>query len=156
SAKSVLVVADPPRIDALVAALAAPLPQAAVEVLASSGGDDTIELFEARRPHVVVVTATLELGDTRSLVETLRDLVPRARVPSGVAGDEAGPYRTALDAAELAPEGFVTSPVAENALRFAIGRGIEAVELARGDASSVAEPTGAVIAAPVDDAPTAA
>ena len=37
----------------------------------SSGGDDTIELFEAKKPRVVVLTATLELGDTGSLRETM-------------------------------------------------------------------------------------
>ena len=49
-----------------------------VEVLVSSGGDDTIDLFAERRPHVVVVTATLEAGDSKALVEALREHGRRA------------------------------------------------------------------------------
>ena len=50
----VLVVADRERIGELVAALSE-LPN--VELVVSSGSDDTVELFGARRPAVVVVTA---------------------------------------------------------------------------------------------------
>ena len=76
----VLVVADPERVVELVGALSEPLPTTVVskiEVLVSSGGDDTIELFEARKPHVIVVTATLEDGDAKALVDALRGMLPR-------------------------------------------------------------------------------
>ena len=130
----VLLVVDPPRIDELVSVLAEPLPQQAapVEVLISSGGDDTIDLFEARHPSVVVVTATLEAGDTKALVDALRASAPRAEVAIVLIGDETGPIRTAIDALEISPDRFVTSPVAGNALRFAVGSALEAVTFARG------------------------
>ena len=69
----VLVVADRERVGELVAALSE-LHQ--VEVLVSSGGDDTIDLFAARRSAVVVLTAALQIGDTKSLIVTLRAMVP--------------------------------------------------------------------------------
>jgi len=124
-----LVVADPERVGELVAALSE---LHHVEVLVSSGGDDTIELFEARRAAVVVLTASLQLGDTKSLIVTLRGMVPRAEVAIVVIGDDAGPIRTALDALELAPDRFVTRPLSPKALRFAVTGGIDAVRLVRG------------------------
>ena len=63
STPCVLVVADPERIAELVAALSEPLTQGLADLLVSSGGDDTIDLFQARRPDAIVVTATLEAGD---------------------------------------------------------------------------------------------
>ena len=125
---SVLVVADRERVGELVASLSE-LP--GVEVVVSSGGDDTIDLFAARRPAVVVLTATLHHGDTRSLITTLRGRVPRAEVAIVVIGDDAGPIRTALDALDLAPDRFVTRPLSSRALRFAVTGGIDAVRVAR-------------------------
>ncbi|HET9623371.1 MAG TPA: hypothetical protein VFP84_18485, partial [Kofleriaceae bacterium] len=124
-----LVVADPGRADELVSALAE---LAGVEVLVSSGGDDTIDLFEARKPAVVVLTASLQVGDARSLIVTLRGMVPRAEVAIVVIGDEAGPVRTALDALDLAPDRFVTRPLSAKALRFAVTGGIDTVRIVRG------------------------
>jgi CheY-like chemotaxis protein len=125
----VLVVADSDRIAELVDALSE---LHGVDVLVSSGGDDTLELFEARRPVVVVLTASLELGDAKSLIGTLRGLVPRAEVAIIVIGDDVGPIRTALDALDLAPDRFVTRPLSSKALRFAVTGGIDAVRLVRG------------------------
>ena len=148
----VLVVADRERVGELVAALSE-LP--GVEVVVSSGGDDTVELFAARRPAVVLMTASLEHGDARSLIATLRAQPPgRAGAASGepakppahdsartpprsevaivVVGDDAGPIRTALDALELAPDRFVSRPLSPRALRFAVTGGIDTVRAARG------------------------
>lgn len=125
----VLVVADRERVGELVAALSE-LPR--VEVMVSSGGDDTIDLFAARRAAVVVLTASLEVGDTKALIVTLRAMVPRAAVAIVVVGDDAGPIRTALDALELAPDRFVTRPLSPKALRFAVTGGIDAVRIVRG------------------------
>jgi hypothetical protein len=125
----VLVVADGDRIAELVDALSE---LHGVDVLVSSGGDDTIELFEARRPVVAVLTASLELGDAKSLITTLRGMVPRGEVAIVVIGDDAGPIRTALDALDLAPDRFVTRPLSSKALRFAVTGGIDAVRIMRG------------------------
>jgi DNA-binding response OmpR family regulator len=161
----VLVVADSGRIRELAEPLAEPLAAGAVEVVVSSGGDDTIDLFEARSPHVVVVTATLELGDSKSLIETLRGMMARAEVSIVLVGDESGPVRTALDALEHAPDRFLTRPVSRAALRYAVSSCIDAVTLARGSGMG-GEPqrprtrtdrgtgVGSVAPAQVDDDPT--
>jgi DNA-binding NarL/FixJ family response regulator len=127
----VLVVADPGRVPEIVEMLGEPLPQGRPAVLISSGGDDTIDLFEARHPHVVVLTASLEVGDARSLIEALREMAPRAEVGIILIGDDTGPIRTAIDAIDLAPDRFVTRPLAAKALRFAVSACIEAALLAR-------------------------
>ena len=127
-----LIVADPGKVDAIAEVFAEPLAQGAVEVLRSTGGDDTIDLFEERRPHVCVITATLDAGDAGALVETLRAKVPRAEVAIVLIGDPEGPIRTALDAIEIAPDRFVSSPLVPKALRFAVGGAFDAVVLARG------------------------
>ena len=133
----VLVVADPERITELVGVLSEPLlteiAGGRIDLLVSSGGDDTIDLAQARKPHVVIVTATLETGDTAALVEAIRGMLPRAEVAIVVIGDdEGGAIRNALDALELAPDRFVTRPISPKALRFAVASGIEAVTLVRG------------------------
>jgi hypothetical protein len=157
----VLVVADSDRIGELVGALSEPLPTAVVSkvgVLLSSGGDDTIDLFESRRPHVVVVTASLEAGDAASLIETLRGMMPRAEVAVVVVGDHDGPIRTALDASEIAPDRFVSRPLSARTLRFAVASALEAVLLVRTPATPVrtgtAPGTDPAVPAPVEDAPT--
>jgi hypothetical protein len=132
---SILVVADSERVGELVGALSDPLPTAIVsrvDVVASSGGDDTIDLFDARKPHVVVVTASLEAGDASALVGTLRDMVPKSEVAIVVVGDLEGPVRAAVDAIDLAPDRFVARPLAARTLRFAVASALEAVMLVRG------------------------
>ncbi|MBA3463413.1 MAG: DUF4388 domain-containing protein [Deltaproteobacteria bacterium] len=138
SVPCVLIVADPHRVDELAGILEEPLPQGIVNVLRSTGGDDTIDLFQEKRPHVVVLTATLEGGDAGSLIVTMRGMVGRAEVAIVLIGDTEGPIRTALDAIDIAPDRFVTGPVVAKALRFAVGGALEAVTLARG--SAPAEP----------------
>ncbi|MBS1121422.1 MAG: response regulator receiver protein [Deltaproteobacteria bacterium] len=148
----VLVVADSDRIAELVGALSEPLPTAVVSrisVALSSGGDDTIDLFESRRPHVVVVTASLEAGDATALVDTLRGMVPRAEVAVVVVGDLEGPTRTALDAIEMTPDRFVSRPLSARTLRFAVASALEAVILVRTPVV-----TSATVSGPVDDGPT--
>lgn len=153
SVPCVLIVADPPRVDELAEVFAEALPQGPIEVLRSTGGDDTVEMFEARRPYVCVVTATLEAGDAGALIEALRGMVPRAEVAIVLVGDAdgAGPIRTALDAIDLAPDRFVSSPVVPKALRFAVGGALETIALVRGTAPPAGAPE------PIADAdPTAA
>jgi CheY-like chemotaxis protein len=133
----VLVVADPERVTELVGALSEPLTTeiagGRIDLAVGTGGDDTIELVAQKRPHVVVVSATLGAGDASSLVETIRRMLPRMQVAIVVIGDdEGGPMRNALDALELAPDRFVTRPISPKALRFAVASGIEAVTLVRG------------------------
>jgi hypothetical protein len=134
SSPCVLVVADPGRVAELTDALFDPLPHGAVDVVVSSGGDDTIELFEARRPRVVVLTASLEVGDAKSLIEALRDIVPRDQISIVLVGDdETGPIRNALDAIDYKPDRFVARPLSVKALRFAVGGGLAGVARALGE-----------------------
>jgi ActR/RegA family two-component response regulator len=141
STPCVLIVADPGRIAELATALDVPVPHGA-DVLVSSGGDDTIDLFSERKPEVVVLTATLELGDASSLIETLRKMVPRAEVQIILVGDDTGPIRTALDAIDIAPDRFVSRPLSTKALKFAVEKSLEVVALVRG------QPLPSVITAP--------
>ena len=128
----VLVVADPGRIRELTDALVDPLPIGGIEVVTSTGGDDTIELFQQKKPEVIVLAASLEHGDSKSLIEVFRDLVPANEIGIVLVGDEEGPLRTALDAIDLHPDRFLTRPLAAKALRFAIESCIEQVALVRG------------------------
>jgi CheY-like chemotaxis protein len=134
----VLVVADPPRIAELVASLSEPLPSGPVDVVISSGGDDTIDLFAARKPPVVVVTASLEAGDCKALVDALRGSVPRAGVAVVVVGDDTGPIRTALDALDIEPDRFVPRPLSAKTLRMAVASALDAVVAVMGTAPPVA------------------
>ena len=150
AASSVLIVADPERVSELAGALAEPLESGPVEVLLSHGGDDTIDIFYARTPPVVVITASLEMGDATSLIDTLRGMVPRTNVAFVVIGDETGPIRTALDAMEMQPDRFIMRPVNEKSLRFAVLGALEAVAL------RTTRPIGTAVPPNVDDDPTAA
>jgi hypothetical protein len=130
----VLIVADPERVAELAQALRDPLPQGPIDVLESSGGDDTIEIFAAKKPRVVVLTAGLDLGDADSLIETLRSLVPRDELIIVLVGDdETGPIRTGLDAMDMKPDRFVSRPLSGKALRFAVGDGLAKVARALGE-----------------------
>ncbi len=139
---SVLVVADPHRIAELVAALSERLPSETtlgdVEVLISSGGDDTIDLFAARKPTVAVITASLEAGDSKALIEALRAMAPASELAVVVVGDD-HTMRTALDAAELRPDRFVGRPLAPQALRYAVAGGLDAVILVRSARAGAAD-----------------
>lgn len=108
-----------------------PLTQGPVEVVVDHGGDDALARFIRRRPDVVVITATLETGDARSMVDALRAEVPRGSLGVVLLGDEQGPVRTALDALDFAADRFVAAPVSGKSLRFAVGQCLELVATAR-------------------------
>lgn len=134
SSPCVLVVADPERIAELTDALREPLPQGEVELVTSTGGDDTIELFDTKRPRVVLLTASLEIGDAKSLIEVLREMVPRDQVVMVLIGDdEGGVVRTAMDAIDMKPDRFVARPLTAKAVRFAVGSGLDTVARAMGE-----------------------
>jgi DNA-binding NarL/FixJ family response regulator len=134
---SVLIVADTARLDELVESLEEELAAGPIRVLASTGGDETVDMFAAHQPHVVVVTATLETGDSGALIEALRGMVPqRSDIGIVLVGDVNGPIRTVLDAGEIAPDRFVSSPIVESAFRFAVNAVLEAVLLIRSSAPS--------------------
>lgn len=144
----ILVVADPGRTAELTAVLGDPFPQGPVDVLVSTGGDDTIDLFESRAPRVVVLTASLEVGDAKSLIETLRDMVPRHELSIVLIGDEGGPIRTALDAIDMKPDRFVSRPLSPKALRYAVQSGLEMVARALGEPGTEPSPDEDIITAP--------
>ncbi|MGE5184842.1 MAG: DUF4388 domain-containing protein, partial [Acidobacteriota bacterium] len=145
----VLVVADPGRLGELTDALAEPLPYGAVELVTTTGGDDTIDVFGQRKPEVVIVTSSLEQGDARSLIETFRDMLPRNELGVVLVGDDSGPIRTALDALDLHPDRFVQRPLAAKALRFAVESCLEQVALVRGSPRTTTDRgTGVAPAAP--------
>jgi hypothetical protein len=130
----VLVVADPGDVGELIGALAEPLPSAVgrVEVIATGGGDDTIDVFAARKPPVVVTCATLAGGDTEMLVEALRGMVKTTELAIVVIGDREGPTSISSGVADLRPDNFVTRPVIGRALRFAVASALERVLKVRG------------------------
>jgi CheY-like chemotaxis protein len=123
----ILVVADPADQRELVAQLrGAGAPFTEAVIAAGDGDDSTLRQFTDLRPQVVVVTATLAAGDTRSLVGAMRE----AAAPKGVfivlLGDEKGPVKNALDALDFGCDRFVARPVAVKALRFAVMSGLGA------------------------------
>jgi DNA-binding NarL/FixJ family response regulator len=133
----VLIVADASRLDELVESLEETLAAGPIRILASTGGDETVDMFVANQPHVVVVTATLETGDSGALIEALRGMVPqRSDIGIVLVGDANGPIRTVLDAGDIAPDRFVSSPIVESAFRFAVNAVLEAVLLIRTNAPS--------------------
>ena len=139
-----LVVADLESNADLLGALSEPLPTTVVsqtEVLSSTGGDEAIELFQVHQPHVVVVTASLETGDTAALIDAVRGLRARPEVAIVVIGDrEGGAIRTAEDASALDPDRFVPRPMTPRALRLAAASALEAVIIARSASAPSAQP----------------
>jgi DNA-binding NarL/FixJ family response regulator len=84
----------------------------------AAGGDDTLTLYEELAPAVVVLCASLEHGDARSLAAAMRT----SSRPLGIVlvGDAEGPIRNALDAADLEVDRFVGRPLSAKALVFAV------------------------------------
>ncbi len=126
----ILVVADSDDVGELVGALSEPLPTAVtgrVDIVVTGGGDDALDVFAARRPPVVVVSATLVAGDAASLLEALRGMGPRDSVGVVVLGDREGPTSIAAGVADLAPDRFVARPIIGRALRFAVASALERV-----------------------------
>ncbi len=95
------------------------------QVTWGDGGDDTVPLFAQLRPDVVVVTASLDAGDARFLLEVLR--ADRRSFRAVLIGDGDGrPVRTALDATEFGVDRFVPRPVDDQALRLAVASSLPA------------------------------
>src|SRR5258706_3448847 len=113
-------------------ALAEPLSIGAIDLVTSAGGDDTIDLFGTKKPDVVIVTATLENGDARSLIEALRGMVPSSDIGIVLVGDDTGPIKTAMDALDLEPDRFVARPLSAKQLRFAVESCLDAIAVVRG------------------------
>jgi DNA-binding response OmpR family regulator len=121
-----------------------PLPQGAVELTIESDGDAAQKRFSDRLPEVLVITASLAIGDARTVISDLRAQAPRQQVAIVLIGDEqasnnnsgltdsmltgsAGPIRTALDALDFAADKFVSRPLSSKSLRFAVGSCIESI-----------------------------
>lgn len=120
----ILVVADPSEQRELVSQLrGAGAPFTEAVIAAGDGDDSTLGQFTALRPQVVVVTATLAAGDTRSLVGAIREAAAKG-VFIVLLGDEKGPVRNALDAIDFGCDRFVARPLSVKALRFAVMSGI--------------------------------
>lgn len=89
------------------------------EVHIGDGGDETLQEFRHCAADVVVLTASLDAGDSLALASALR-----AESQGGIAlvliGDERGPVRTALDAIDFGADRFLRRPLSANALAFAV------------------------------------
>ncbi len=115
-----------------------PLPQGPIEVVVETGGADALARFFARRPDVVVITATLSTGDSRAMLDALRAATPRGQLGVVLIGDAVGPVRTALDALDFAADRFVARPLSAKSLRFAVGQCLEMVATSRNIATASA------------------
>ncbi len=135
----VLIVCDPEEVAAFGEPLRQPMSTGPVRVWTASHFDDAIDLYAAHRPEVLVVAAQLRDADTGQLIESVRGLVGRAEVAVVVVGNLAGPLSTALDAAELGGDRFVSRPLSGKALRYAVSVSIDAARLARGGRVSAGE-----------------
>src|SRR5688500_18260113 len=77
----------------------------------AAGGDDTLTLYEEPAPDVVVLSASLDQGDARSLASAMRSAPHGARLRIVLVGDAGGPIRNALDAADFEVDRFVGRPL---------------------------------------------
>ncbi len=134
AAPIILIIGDPADAGELERALTEPLPSAVgkIDILATSGGDDAVDMFAAKKPPVVVVCATLEGGDTASLLETLRGMVETTDLAVVIVGDREGAQSIATGVAELRPDGFVARPIIGKALRYAVANALEKVLKVKG------------------------
>ena len=116
TALKLLLVANPGEADEIARLLVeAGLPSPAI----GWGGDETLATCEDARPHVAVLSASLDQGDARSLASAMR----AARGPAlriVLIGDSSGPIRNALDAADFEVDRFVGRPLSGKALAFAV------------------------------------
>ncbi|HWM87081.1 MAG TPA: DUF4388 domain-containing protein [Kofleriaceae bacterium] len=87
---------------------------------AAAGGDETLTVCEESEPDVVVLCASLEEGDARSLATAMRASAHGPRLRIVLVGDPAGPIRNALDAADFEVDRFVGRPLSAKALAFAV------------------------------------
>jgi Domain of unknown function (DUF4388) len=86
----------------------------------AAGGDDTLTLYQEFAPAVVVLCASLEHGDARSLAAAMRASAGDRRLGIVLVGDAGGPIRNALDAADFEVDRFVGRPLSAKALAFAV------------------------------------
>ncbi len=101
------------------------------EIATGDGGDDTVTLYEKMEPDVVVLCADLDHGDAQALVASMRGL-PHGQIAKVVLiGEEHGPIRNALDAADFGVDRFVGRPLAPKALGFAVRTCVEAAAFHR-------------------------
>jgi len=93
-----------------------------------AGGDDTYAAYEEAEPGVVILCANLDAGDARSLAGAMRAGAGSRSVQLILIGEESGPIRTALDAADFEVDRFLGRPLSGKALLFAVRTGLEAGE----------------------------
>ncbi|MCB9574681.1 MAG: hypothetical protein H6709_21600 [Kofleriaceae bacterium] len=140
---TILVVSNPSDTAEIRAALGdAVLPGARIVV--DDGADGTLGTFVEQRPEVVVMTATLDAGDGRSLIGAMRDAAAAGTFHVVLIGDLRGPVRNALDAADFRADRFVARPLAAKALRYAVTTGAAVARRAR--AAGAAAPSAAPVA----------
>jgi hypothetical protein len=133
----VLIVADSSSVPPLERELADPLARGSVELAVGSGGDDTLDLFRACKPEVVVVAATLEHGDASALIATLRELARPAELAVVLVGEPEATLRDA-DSGNGTPDERVAWPFDEHAVRRAVERCLDRTQSATGQLSTTA------------------
>jgi DNA-binding NarL/FixJ family response regulator len=105
----------------------------------AAGGDETLTLCQESVPAVVVLCASLEQGDARSLASAMRAALRGRKLGIVLVGDAGGPIRNALDAADFEVDRFVGRPLSPKALVFAVRSCAREVADAGGQAAAQAE-----------------
>ncbi|HVV88472.1 MAG TPA: hypothetical protein VHE35_35760, partial [Kofleriaceae bacterium] len=121
----ILVVANPgdqAELVSLLRSAGAPLTDA--RIVAAVGDEGTLARFDAERPAVALVAATLERGDSPALIATMRERAAPAGIFVVLLGDVRGPVQNALDAIDYGADRFVGRPLTVKALRFAVMSGL--------------------------------
>jgi Domain of unknown function (DUF4388) len=118
-AAKILVVANPYEAARIAAWLEAGTLPAPVQVRTGDGSDETVAEFGADPADLIVLSATLDAGDSLALIGALRSEAP-PHLKVVLIGDERGPVRTALDAHDYAADRFLRRPLAEKAVVFAV------------------------------------
>ena len=89
------------------------------EPVVGDGGDETLASYRTLAPHVVILSAHLERGDARSLASAIKGGEHRF-VRIILVGEQDGPIRNALDAADFEVDRFLGRPLSRKALVFAV------------------------------------
>lgn len=111
----VYVVADPYEAELVARWL---LDDGFTDVRRGDGGDDTLADLQQDPAHLMVLAATLTVGDSLSFASAVRE---SAEPPMLVLiGDEKGPVRTALDAMDFGADRFLRRPLVRGALLWAV------------------------------------
>jgi hypothetical protein len=90
------------------------------DVEVGDGSDDTFIRYEEARPEVVVISADIVRGDARALASAIRGGDHGGLVRMVLVGDQDGPVRNALDAADYDVDRFIGRPLSAKALVFAV------------------------------------